>query len=877
MVAERTSPPFLDQLRASALLDGAQLAELSGCPEARDPAPTPLARVVFQRGWLTRFQLNTIAAGRGKDLIVGPYVVLDRLGEGGMGMVYKARHQHMQRVVALKVIRKERLASADSVRRFYQEVQMAAALSHPNIVLAYDAGQAGNTHYFAMEYVEGVDLSRLVKDQGRLPVPQACDYIRQAALGLLHAHEKGMVHRDIKPANLLVSRAPVPAATDIATGRSAGMGPRGDVVKILDMGLARLQGAGDTGMTKTGAVMGTPDYLAPEQAMNSRAADIRADLYSLGCTFYFLLTAKPPFVGVELTEVLLKHQMEKPASLAKRGVEAPPGVQDVLDRLLAKDPDDRYQTPAGLVADLSPFCREGKLADEVLNSLVEGESSDDDEPDGLALRDRPRAKSGRRRDAEEMQTSELSRTSAGARQIRRKRRAAREEAQRRKQLLLVGGIVGGAVLVVGLLAGGLYLALGRSRTADHAQGPAPAEQPARGAPDAPGGQQPNPGGNPVVPPPGADPVKPAPGGDTAKPPPGGGGPVKPGGEPVQPPQGGGDPPPAGDLGPAETPGGRRVKANLPRFEFAVIEDRVFVTFATPRQLRVSVKGADDRVGFEVPGTETNCFALSPDGKKLLTAHSDHSLRLWDVASGKELHKLTGHTQTVATVAFSPNGRLALSGGGSRPRLGPAEGIDRALRVWEVDSGKLVRTLKPTLDTPTEGMEANFVVFGADSQLAVSIHGHHMARVWDVERGQELLKAEKWKPQTPECAALSPDGTVLLLGCRDGVFLLHAKTGAEWHRLQGLLGWAQAVAFAPDSRNVLAGGGEGRIGPSPEDCAVRVWDVATGRQVRTFMGHRKQVRQIVFVNEHIAYSSSQDGTIWRWDLRAPGVGAADGKR
>jgi serine/threonine protein kinase len=207
MAAERIAPSFLDQIRGSGLLNDAQLDELGQCPEARDAAPTPLARVVFQRGWLTRFQLNTIAAGRGKDLRVGPYVLLDRLGEGGMGMVYKARHQHMQRVVALKVIRKEKLANPEAVRRFYQEVQASGQLHHPNIVLAYDAGPAGSTHYFAMEYVEGVDLARLVKEQGPLPVPQACEYVRQAALGLQHAHEKGLVHRDVKPHNLLVSRS----------------------------------------------------------------------------------------------------------------------------------------------------------------------------------------------------------------------------------------------------------------------------------------------------------------------------------------------------------------------------------------------------------------------------------------------------------------------------------------------------------------------------------------------------------------------------------------------------------------------------------------------------------------------------------------------
>ena len=363
MATERTTVPFMDSLRASGLLSDAQLAELAKCPEARDPAPTPLARVILQRGWLTRFQLNTIAAGSAKGLTVGPYIVLDRIGEGGMGMIYKARHQHMQRIVALKVIRKEKLASPDAVKRFYQEVQMAGTLHHPNIVLAYDAGQSGNTHYFAMEYIEGVDLAQLVKENGPLSVAQGCEYIRQTALGLQHAHEKGLVHRDVKPSNLLVSR-----------------GAGSDVVKLLDMGLARVQGGGDTGLTKIGAVIGTPDYLAPEQAMNSKSADIRADLYSLGCSLHFLLTGKPPFTAGELTEVLLKHQMEKPVPLAEHGIAVPKKVQAILDRLMAKHPDERYQTPDELIEDLKPFCRATTLDEGAFHS-----SSDDAADDWAAL------------------------------------------------------------------------------------------------------------------------------------------------------------------------------------------------------------------------------------------------------------------------------------------------------------------------------------------------------------------------------------------------------------------------------------------------------------------------------------------------------------
>src|SRR5262249_3383132 len=318
-------PTFFDQLRSSGLLEPEQLEQLAQLPEAKQADPRPLARQVFQRGWLTRHQINQIVAGRAKELFVGPYVLVDRLGEGGMGTVFKARHRHMGRVVALKIIRKEKLANPDAVQRFYREVQAAAQLVHPNIVLAFDAAQDGNTHYLSMEYVDGTDLARLVRESGPLPVAKACEYVRQAALGLQHAHERGMVHRDIKPHNLLLTRT------------SGGVTSAGDLIKILDFGLALRGGPErERAITQTGAVIGTPDYIAPEQAINSRSADIRADLYSLGCTFYFLLTGRAPFQGESLTQVLLQHQMEEAPPLEQLRADTPPVVAAVVRKLMAK-------------------------------------------------------------------------------------------------------------------------------------------------------------------------------------------------------------------------------------------------------------------------------------------------------------------------------------------------------------------------------------------------------------------------------------------------------------------------------------------------------------------------------------------------------------
>ena len=338
---------FLVLLRELRLLEPRQLDELTRTA-AQFPDPRSLARELVQRDWLTPYQVNQLFQGRGADLRLGPYLLLERLGEGGMGQVYKARHLKLNRLVALKVIRKERLASPEAVRRFYREIELAGKLNHRNIALAYDADQAGETHFFAMEYLEGIDLGKLVKQRGPLPVHVACNCIRQAALGLQHAYERGLVHRDLKPSNLLLTSRAGAAGHD---AEAAG------VVKLLDLGLARLEGpeAGSE-LTREGVVMGTPDYIAPEQAMSSHSVDIRADLYSLGCTLFYLLTGRPPFGGETFMEKLLKHQVEPPPDIETLRRDVPPGVSFIVQKLLAKQPADRFQTPGELAAALEPFC-----------------------------------------------------------------------------------------------------------------------------------------------------------------------------------------------------------------------------------------------------------------------------------------------------------------------------------------------------------------------------------------------------------------------------------------------------------------------------------------------------------------------------------------
>jgi len=344
-MATASSSPLVDALRQYRLLEPVQLEELRNL-QVRFPDPKALARELMQRAWLTPYQANQLLLGKGNELVLGSYVLLERLGEGGMGEVFKARNWKLAKVVALKLIRKERLSNPDAIRRFQREVRSAAALDHPNIVRALDADEINGTHLLVMEYIDGAtDLSRLVKKNGPLPVSQACEYIRQAALGLQHAYERGLVHRDIKPHNLLMT----------AEGRT---------VKILDMGLARLdQPTADddksSTITQEGAVMGTPDYLSPEQAQESHTVDIRADLYSLGCTFYYLLTGKVPFPGGTLIDKLFKHRLEEPRPVEQLRPGLPPGVAAVVRKLMAKKPGDRYQTPAEVVVALEAVSSTG--------------------------------------------------------------------------------------------------------------------------------------------------------------------------------------------------------------------------------------------------------------------------------------------------------------------------------------------------------------------------------------------------------------------------------------------------------------------------------------------------------------------------------------
>ena len=296
-------------------------------------APDTATRLI-QAGILTPFQARLILQGKHRGFKLGPYRILNQIGAGGMGQVFLAEHAALRRKIALKVLPPKQALDPANVERFYQEARAAAALDHPNIVHAYDVACDKGTHFLVLEYIDGDTLDRRLAVSGLLPVGEAVSYAVQAAAGLQHAHEKGVAHRDIKPANLLVGRD--------------------GIVKILDLGLAQFFEDSGTGLARgSGVVMGTTDYIAPEQLMGG-VADHRADIYNLGATLYHLLTGQPPFAGTTAAK-MLAHQLTEVQPPHEVCPDVPEALSAIVGKMLAKEPADRYQTAGEVVQALMPF------------------------------------------------------------------------------------------------------------------------------------------------------------------------------------------------------------------------------------------------------------------------------------------------------------------------------------------------------------------------------------------------------------------------------------------------------------------------------------------------------------------------------------------
>ncbi len=331
---------FLDLIQRSGVADEGKLRsyiqklkDTGGLPSD----PQKFASALVRDGMLTYFQAEQLLQGKYKRFTIGKYKVLEKLGAGGMAQVFLCEHKMMRRRVAIKVLPTAKADDPSSLERFYREARAVAAVDHPNIVRAYDIDQDENLHFLVMEYVDGTNLQDLVKKFGQVDMLRACHYIYASAVGLQHAHEMGLIHRDIKPGNILLDR----------TG----------VVKILDLGLARFFHDEEDALTKKydENVLGTADYLAPEQALDSHTVDIRADIYSLGATFYYLLTGSAVFPEGSVAQKLIWHQNRQPKSIRTFRTDVPDEVIAIVEKMMAKKVENRYQSPAEVMGALAPW------------------------------------------------------------------------------------------------------------------------------------------------------------------------------------------------------------------------------------------------------------------------------------------------------------------------------------------------------------------------------------------------------------------------------------------------------------------------------------------------------------------------------------------
>lgn len=376
-----TSQRFLEIVAKSGLVDAKATDRLvAKVKEKLDGAlpsnPKKLAGLFKKEGLLTSWHTEKLLAGKYKGFLLGKYKLLGHIGTGGMSSVYLAEHIRMGDKRAIKVLPKSRVRDATYLARFQLEAKAIASLNHPNIVMAYDIDNVGDVHYIVMEYVDGLDLQQLVKRDGAMDFSTAASVLGQAARGLDHAHQNGVIHRDVKPANLLID-------------------PHG-IVRLLDMGLALVAAGEDESLTVANNenVLGTADYLAPEQALNSHKVDHRADIYGLGCTLYFLLTGKPPFSDGTLAQRIAKHQTEMPTPIRQLRPDCPGELEGICVKMIQKDPKYRYQTAADVAEVLEKFAVAVPKGTAVTAGLGSRPGFDDTGSSSISLDDLDRSSIG---------------------------------------------------------------------------------------------------------------------------------------------------------------------------------------------------------------------------------------------------------------------------------------------------------------------------------------------------------------------------------------------------------------------------------------------------------------------------------------------------
>ncbi len=745
---------------------------------------------------------------------LGEYELLEELGRGAMGTVFKALHTKLGRTVALKVLPKGRTANRRAVARFEREMKIVGALDHPNIVRAYDAREVDGTRMLVMEYIQGLNLSELVRRAGPLPIAGACELIRQAAVGLQCAYENGLVHRDVKPSNLMLT----------ADGQ----------VKVLDMGLARIAEGGPAGeeMTDSGQAMGTADYMAPEQASDSHTADIRADVYSLGCTLYKLLTGQAPFGDPKYRstfEKMTAHVRESVPPIRSLRSDLPEELEKLIDRMLAKVPSARFSTPEEVVEAIAPFTAgcdlPGLLREAEQRSISPAKA-----------KKRPAA-------ADAPHDSARGRTQAAQRP---ERPSTPLPIGRRRKLLAVA--VGLMLLVVG--TGLAFQIVVRIKNKDGTE-------------------------RVITVPEGSDfTITPSKQGE------------KPGvGKPST-----SAPTLLATL--RHTDNVTFVAFSHDGKMLATAShDRTVMLWDTKTLARLAVLGGHpgqvtrvafspdgkvlatgtpngivslwDRRGREpiatlkahvqrlpaAPAWAAISLAFLPDGNTLVSGGQDGTVKLWDVQTHQLRATFKGHSGPIQDIALTPDGKLLASAS-----------YDRTAKLWDVSTGELQATL---VGHPA-GLKD--LAFSPDGKTLASSDDRGTCILWDAETGQRRATLEGHRDRVPSLA-FSPDGKTLASASFDKTIKLwDVETGRERATLKGHIHWVRRVVFSPDGTILASGGGEWPPGDKPRG-EVRLWDPRTGRELAILAGHTEQVWRVAFSPDGTKLVSSGSDDVARvWDLR-----------
>ena len=758
------------------------------------------------------------------------YRIVELIGKGGMGNVYRAQHRLMNRPVALKLINSQWINHPQAVERFRREVQAAAQLAHSNIVAAYDAEQAGDIHFLAMEFVDGINLAEVVKRRGPLPVNEACEYVRQAAFGLQHAHEKGMVHRDIKPHNLMLEKRrgvsteeqePDTIFEESSGARLSSLGAPPSI-KILDFGLAgfasevaylETDGAADNShddtvplhLTAVGSVMGTPDYIAPEQARDAHSADIRADIYSLGCTLYFLLTGRPPFADGDVAEKLHAHATQTPSPLHEQRDDVSTDLSGIVSRMLAKTPEDRFAEPRDVAAALSLITikpqpdgagarrRKRLLTARVmllplimLAGMIVYLATDTGlvEIDAKGL-DLPGAKVVLLRDGKEYATFDLKRA-----QEFHTVRAGKYEVQVRSVPNDVDVNVWTKTgqtnnwgepdeheldPVVLYRGGGMLIRVLREQS-DPEQPQTPAQKP--------------------------------------------------------------------KLTPTQLIAIAGHDGLVKRVVFSSDGKSVLSGGENGRVLLHDVKSGNQLREFSGHTRTILSLAFSPDGQQILSSGWDGTIRTWEVASGDNIRTINGGDGLLHSATWSPDGSRILS----CSHVGTAGG---AIRLWDALNGELLREFEDVTFQPFE------VVLSPDGATALSGGHDAVLRLWDVATGK-VMRSFHGHRDWVRCVAFSKDGQRAISGSKDAtVRIWNVSTGEELHRLAGHGALVESVVVTPDDRQILSASFDG---------TVKLWDAATGKEQIHFDGHTRPVSSAVLSSDgRLAATAGADGIVRIWQL------------